>query len=63
MANVQKLPPTVMSNCGTTEGAVAHDRRGQQRCRACKDAWNQYYRQYRALNRGTKTRKRARTQT
>ena len=60
MPNVQKAPPTEMSSCGTTEGAVAHDRRGQQRCQACKAAWNTYYREYRAKNRGTKTRKRVR---
>ena len=56
MPNVQKLPPTVMSNCGTTEGAVAHDRRGQQRCKECKLAWNAYWREYRAKNRGKKRR-------
>ena len=58
MANVKKRPASTMSTCGTTNGAVAHDSRGEERCRPCKDAWNAYWRAYRAKNRGTKRRTR-----
>ena len=49
-----ELPKGDPSKCGSVASYIRHKRADQLACAACKAAWRQYYKAYRALGRKKK---------